>query len=138
MKKLKKADDEAGGRLFLTIHVDDLLLVGDEQEVERFIKYMEQKSWKVEKRGPLYQGTVSYLKRGVTIRPDKERIKALAKVTNVENKRFRNTPGDGNFTKLSKEDEPMANEDVTSYRSAVGKLLYISPDRPDIQFVAQG
>ena len=32
----------------------------------------------------------------------------------------------------------MAAEDVTKYRSAVGKILYIAPDRPDIQFVAQG
>ena len=145
MKKNQKAHDEGGGRLFLTIHVDDLLLIGDEEEVERFISYMEQKSWKVEKRGPLYQGNFSYLKRnmemienGIVIRPDKEHIKALAKVTNVENRKFRTTPGDSNFTKLSKDDEPMADEDVTKYRSAVGKILYIAPDRPDIQFVAQG
>ncbi|CAK9073386.1 unnamed protein product [Durusdinium trenchii] len=114
MKKDKKTKDEDNGRLFLTIHVDDLLLIGDEEEVERFISYMEQKSWKVEKRGPLYQGNFSYLKRnmemienGIVIRPDKEHIKALAKVTNVENRKFRTTPGDGNFTKLSKDDEPM-------------------------------
>ena len=25
-----------------------------------------------------------------------------------------------------------------AYRSCVGKLLYLSPDRPDIQFVVQG
>ena len=62
MKREKKANDEASGRLFLTIHVDELLLIGDEQEVEHFIKYMEQKSWKVEKRSPLYQGNFSYLK----------------------------------------------------------------------------
>ena len=145
MKKDKKVKDEDNGRLFLTIHVDDLLLIGDEEEVERFISYMEQKSWKVEKRGPLYQGNFSYLKRnmemienGIVIRPDKEHIKALAKVTNVENRKFRTTPGDSSFTKLSKDDEPMADEDVTKYRSAVGKILYIAPDRPDIQFVAQG
>lgn len=32
----------------------------------------------------------------------------------------------------------MTSENVTKYRSSVGKLLYISPDRPDVQFVAQG
>ena len=32
----------------------------------------------------------------------------------------------------------MKYEDITKYRSCVGKLLYISPDRPDAQYVAQG
>ena len=54
---------ETGGKLYLTIHVDDLLLVGDELEVESFISYMGIKGWKTEKRGPLYMGSFSYLKR---------------------------------------------------------------------------
>ena len=117
-------------KLYLTIHVDDLLIVGVEDEVERFIKFMESKSWRVEKTGPLYAGPFHYLKRsmeivdkGVTIRPDQEHIKELAKVTNVLNRNPRSTPGDGNFTKLKKDDEAMPAAQVTLYRSAVGKLL---------------
>ncbi|CAK9116129.1 unnamed protein product, partial [Durusdinium trenchii] len=71
-------------------------------------------------------------------RPDKQHIKELAKLTNVEHRKHRTTPGDGTFNRLSKDDEPMKYEDITKYRSCVGKLLYISPDRPDVQYVAQG
>lgn len=95
MKKVKKEGDQSEGQLYLTIHVDDMLLVGHESEVEKFIKYMEQKPWKVEKRGPLYQGGFSYFKRnmeiigaGITIRPDQEHTKELTKVTNVEHPKF--------------------------------------------------
>ena len=146
MKKPEAPEgSDTGGKLYLTIHVDDLLLVGDEPEVEKFISHMERKGWKTEKRGPLYMGSFSYLKRemeliekGITIRPDKQHIKELAKLTNVEHRKHRTTPGDGNFNRLSKDDEPMKHEDITKYRSCVGKLLYISPDRPDVQYVAQG
>ena len=146
MKKPEAPEgSDTGGKLYLTIHVDDLLLVGDEPEVEKFISHMERKGWKTEKRGPLYMGSFSYLKRemeliekGITIRPDKQHIKELAKLTNVEHRKHRTTPGDGNFNRSSKDDEPMKHEDITKYRSCVGKLLYISPDRPDVQYVAQG
>ena len=78
------------------------------------------------------------IEKGITIRPDQQRIKYLAKLTKVDQKKFRSTPGDGNFNKLSKDGEPMNVEDITKYRSAVGKLLYIAPDWPDVQYVAQG
>ena len=146
---MKKPDDPGemnkDGQLYLTIHVDDLLLIGHEGEVEKFIKYMESKGWKTEKRRPLYSGSFNYLKRemelidrGITIRPDKQHIKELARLTKVEQRKCRSTPGDGNFTKLSKEDDPLDYNDITVYRSAVGKLLYIAPDRPDVQYIAQG
>ena len=32
----------------------------------------------------------------------------------------------------------MPEEHWLTFRSCVGKLLYLSPDRPDIQFVVQG
>ena len=50
----------------------------------RFLKFMENKSWKIEKRGPLYARPFQYLKgnmeiveNGVTIRPDQVHIKEL-------------------------------------------------------------
>lgn len=130
MRSSKKSEGGNKRNLYLTIHVDDLLIVGVEEEVERFIKFMEAKLWKVEKRGPWYAGPFHYLKRsmeivdkGIAIRPDQEHIKELAKVTNVLNRKPRSTPGDGNFTKLKKDDEAMPAAQVTLYRSAVGKLL---------------
>ena len=141
MKMVQKHDGPKNSRLYLTIHVDDLLLVGDERAADGFIKFMEDKGWKTEKRGPLRAGSFSCLKRqmeiiekGITIRPDQQHIKELAKLTKVDQKKLSTTPGDGNFNKLSKEDETMNAEDITKYRSAVGKLLCIAPDRPDVQY----
>ena len=88
------------GKLYLTIHVDDLLLIGHEAEVEKFIKYMDTKGWKTEKRGPLYSGSFNYLKRemelidrGITIRPDKQHIKELARLTKVDSSAARSLAG---------------------------------------------
>ena len=53
----------------------------------------------------------------------------------VESKRPRTTPTD---SKLSKDEEPMPSSEVTKYRSRIGELLYIAPDRPDVQFVSKG
>ena len=78
------------------------------------------------------------VENGITVRADSEHIRELAKLTHVEKLKPRTTPTDHNFTKLSKDDEPMEESEVTRFRSAVGKLLYIAPDRPDIQFVSQG
>ena len=78
------------------------------------------------------------VENGITVRADSEHIRELAKLTHVEKLKPRTTPTDHNLTKLSKDDEPMEENEVTRFRSAVGKLLYIAPDRPDIQFVSQG
>ena len=142
---MKKETNIVGKRLLLTIHVDDLMVIGDPEEVTSFIKFLEGKKWKLEKKGPIRHGVFEYLKRqmevtenGITVRADSEHIKELAKLTHVEKLKPRSTPTDHNFTKLSKDDEPMEESEVTRFRSAVGKLLYIAPDRPDIQFVSQG
>lgn len=42
-----------GKRLYLTIHVDDLFVVGDQLLVEKFFRQLEEREgWKLEKKGP--------------------------------------------------------------------------------------
>ena len=90
-------------------------------------------------------GRFKYLKRnievvegGVTIRPDAHQIEELAELCGVTKQKPRTTPTDHKFNKLTKEDEKVAEGEVTRFGSCIGKLLYIAPDRPDVQFVAQG
>ena len=53
-------------RIFLTIHVDDLLVVGAEEEVEKFFKYLTGVGWRYEKEGPMeYWEKFEYLKRKI-------------------------------------------------------------------------
>ena len=91
-KKRKPGEEEKEGeRIYLTIHVDDLFVVADEPEMEKFLKFIQSKSWKYEKKGPIESGRFSYLKRnmemteeGVTIRADPSHIEELSKVAQVE------------------------------------------------------
>ena len=139
---MKKFDNS----MCLTIHVDDLLLLGRDSEIERFFKFLENGGWKLEAYGPFkpYE-KFQYLKHkmmfndlGVVIRPDEDHILEAAELAEVTSRRFRTTPTTSEFNKLSKEDDLLDEGERTRFRSVVGKLLYISPDRPDIQYVTQG
>ena len=135
-------------RIFLTIHVDDLLVVGDEDEVERFFNYLTEVGWRYEKQGPMeYREKFEYLKRkihtcneGIVIRPDEKHVEELVQLCNILGKCPKKTTTSADFNKLSKEndDVPLPEEMQAKYRSVVGKLLYLAPDRPDIQYVTQG
>ena len=148
LMRLKEDPHRPGKRLYITIHVDDLFVVGDENEAKKFFKNLEeQEGWKLEKKnGPFKDmDRFDYLKRkmeivenGCEVRPDDSHIRELAKLAGTEKRSYKLTPCANDFNKLSKEDEKMPEEKWLSYRSCVGKLLYLSPDRPDIQFVVQG
>jgi hypothetical protein len=44
---------EKGSRLYVTIHVDDLLVIGDERAAFTFLqKFEAEEGWKLEKKGP--------------------------------------------------------------------------------------
>ena len=139
---MKKFDNS----MALTIHVDDLLILGRHGEVQRFFKFLEDGGWKLEAYGPFTPfEKFQYLKHklmfndlGVVIRADEDHINEAAEMAGVTRRRFRTTPTRAEFNKLSKEDEPLDESEWTKYRSCVGKLMYISPDRPDIQYVTQG
>ena len=147
LMRLKEDPHLPGKRLYITIHVDDLFVVGDENEAKKFFKNLEeQEGWKLEKKGPFKDmDRFDYLKRkmeivedGCEIRADDSHIRELAKLSGTEKRSYKLTPCASDFNKLSKEDEKMPEEHWLTFRSCVGKLLYLSPDRPDIQFVVQG
>ena len=147
LMRLKEDPHQPGKRLYITIHVDDLFVVGDENEAKKFFKNLEEKEgWKLEKKGPFKDmDRFDYLKRkmeivenGCEIRADDSHIRELAKLSGTEKRSYKLTPCASDFNKLSKEDEKMPEEHWLTFRSCVGKLLYLSPDRPDIQFVVQG
>ena len=50
LMRLKEDPHQPGKRLYITIHVDDLFVVGDENEAKKFFKNLEEKEgWKLEK-----------------------------------------------------------------------------------------
>lgn len=65
-------------------------------------------------------------------------ILAPNNLVGVNARSYKQTPCAGDFNKLSKDDEKMDESRWLDYRSCVGKLLYLAPDRPDIQYVVPG
>ena len=123
--------------LYLTVHVDDVFMVGREDKVRELIQYFkEEKKWNVEEKGPFRQGDkFFYLKRQFNlgmrhcdIRCDRKQYDSFEKEVDIYSRFYRKTPLDANFTK---------KDEITKYRSIVGRLMYMAGERPDAQYAIQ-
>ena len=131
--------------LYLTVHVDDVFMVGREDKVRELIQYFkEEKQWNVEEKGPFRQGDkFFYLKRQFNlgrrccdIRCDRKQYDSFEKDVDIYSKFYRKTPLDGNFMKKD-DSEVFEGAEVTRYRSIVGRLMYMAGERPDAQYAIQ-
>ena len=128
--------------LLLTVHVDDVLLIGLPPVMEKYVKFLkEKKGWNinVEAKGPFTTGDkFNYLKRqfdirdeGVALSCDAKHYEVLADQMDSYSKRL--TPA---FNK--RDDSPKLDpEESTKYRSAVGRMMYMASERPDAQYAIQ-
>ena len=68
--------------------------------------------------------------------PDKKYFSKLCEIVKVQNRKSKNTPAP---TEVQREDrsEELDMKEQSLYRSAVGLLLYVAHDRPDIQFAVR-
>ena len=131
--------------MYITVHVDDIFMVGNEMVLKNFVQYMQKnRGWNIEVKGPFgLNEKFHYLKRefwpgseGCDIRCDYKQYESLAKDTDVFKKAYRKTPTDQNFAK--KDDSPLLEGgDITKFRSVVGRLMYLAGERPDAQFSIQ-
>ena len=126
--------------IYLTVHVDDVFIVGREDKVRDLARYFEEKQWNVEEKGPFSHGDkFFYLKRqfnlGRThcdIRCDRKQYDSFEKDMDIYAKFYRKTPLDANFGKKD-DSELLEGSEVTKYRSIVGRLMYMAGERPDAQ-----
>jgi len=51
MRKVGSSINDKEGRIFFTIHVDDLMIVADEGEMQKFMEFLRSKNWSVEVKG---------------------------------------------------------------------------------------
>ena len=125
----------------LEVHVDDFYAVGPGEAAGNLLQRIGQHmTLKIE--GPYDIGsTFVHLKRvrvvapeGVYISASPNHLKKLLKLTDLsEGSKGRDTP----ITKPvvgSEEDEELPAEQRTQFRAVVGILMYMSTDRPDIQY----
>ena len=128
--------------LVLCAHVDDLAIAGMKEDITWCLDALRSK-FEVS-GGDIHPGihndpdeSILFLKRrhftkqGVILKTHERYIPSLLKLYGLENRRPKPTP-DGSVVKLDS-GEPLADDEKKRFRSALGTLLYICQDRPDIQ-----
>ena len=137
--------------LCLTIHVDDILLVGSVDDIkwfsETFGSIFTMKSSEVVSVST--GGELSYLKKRITLfshdnekpglllQPNKGYVPKLVNMFQLELKKPKSVPHHVNLQiynpETFKESDALCPAEATKFRSGLGITLYVSHDRPDIQ-----
>ena len=86
--------------LYISLHVDDNLMVGTEEKRKEFMEFLGDRGCKCEVQGPFDIGkTFEYLKRkvdrtyeGFVIRPDPKHIEDIAKKADIKIGNYKKTP----------------------------------------------
>ena len=132
--------------MYITIHVDDLLIIGSQDECEWF-KSEISKCFTVKSEGPYSldeRWECQYLKRtlicnetGVVIEPNKKYIPKLLELLKMENRRGKSLPHHAQLESYSAERvleaEKLGISEGKVFRGGLGICLYLAQDRPDIQ-----
>ena len=134
-------------KVFLSVHVDDILFIGKPEDVSWFSNTAGS-SLTMKVDGPHEQGSgkmLHYLKKritllpeGVLIQPNNTYIPKLISLLKVSGRRGRGLPYHSTLeaynAELENDNERLEGEQAATFRSALGLILYIAQDRPDIQF----
>ena len=135
--------------IYLTIHVDDVLAVGEHEDVKWFVEEFSKKF--TVKSSEIVSvetgGEISYLKKrisfvpggsqrgGVVVRPNRSYIPKLVEMFKLETRRTKQVPHNSGMRifdeELDKDKEKLGKESL--FRGGLGLVLYVSQDRPDIQ-----
>ena len=121
--------------IYITMHVDDVFMVGKERSLKAFVdRLKEMIKWSVEEKGPFRAG--HYLMREFVlysdwrdVRCDNKQCEISTKDMDVFKKAYPKMP---TSQELSKRDasEELQGDDITRYRSAVGRLMWRKARRP--------
>ena len=126
----------------LSMHVDDLQFVGPKKEGTAIVEALQQ-AFTMDVQGPFHEpgDTCQFLKKyfhfneaGIAIRPNEKHFLALEKLLKLSS--FGKKLKGPVHPDLCKEDRTdlLESSKAETYRKAVGIILYISSDRPDIQY----
>ena len=134
-------------RIYLSVHVDDILLICKPADVEWFTQTAGKKlTMKVDGPHPQGEGGVLYylkkkitlLQEGVLIQPNGTYIPKLISLLKISGRRKKGLPYHSTLESynadLETEGEKLTGEAANLFRSALGLILYIAQDRPDVQF----
>ena len=124
-----------------TVHVDDGLLGGLPSSVDAVVKVLETK-YKVQVSDAVSKpgDSLKFLKKDLTVTSeglvvslDHKYIDRVCDLVGVVNPKRRKIPCSQEI--LSDDNSPeLPVEQASKFRGAIGSLLYVSPERPDVQF----
>ena len=132
--------------MYITIHVDDLLGIGSQDDCEWF-KSEVSKCFTVKSEGPNSldeRWECQYLKRtlicnetGIVIEPNERYVPKLLELLKMENRRGKSLPHHAQLEAYSAdrvlEVEKLGISESKVFRGGLGTCLYLAQDRPDIQ-----
>ena len=132
-----------------TVHVDDGLLGGRPEEVDKVVSCLREK-YKLEVSEPLREvgDKLRFLKRcfevtieGLQISIDPKYVEKVVSILGIAHPRSRKVPSTHEI-RVNDNTEQLPPAMAGQFRAALGCILYIAPDRPDVQFtvsrLAQG
>ena len=129
--------------LVVSTHVDDLQVMGTEEDVNNLFQHFKNQGWKLQVEGPCgprAQGQCSFLKRkfvtdgdgNMWIKLNDKYIHKLVEELNLANHKSKAVPTTSGFRK-GYEYQSLSPEKARGFRTCVGILLYMASERPDIQ-----
>ena len=126
-------------------HVDDIETICVEERGKNLMEHCAAAGLNVAWEGPLNLngGKCKFLKRnmesvegGIFVEQDRKHIQKLVELTDVSKMMGKSTPCPANPHKCG--DERLLNgSQYAKYRTAIGILLYIGPERPDILYAVK-
>ena len=138
--------------LFLTIHVDDILVIGSADDIQWYDKTFKQifTMKNSEMCSVASGGEINYLKKritcmvsspsqapGILLQPNKSYIPKLVQMFKLDGKKSKSLPHHADLSVYHAgsvaESDWLKGEEVTLFRSGLGIALYLAQDRPDIQ-----
>ena len=134
-----------GGTLMST-HVDDLEVFGKPEENNAVVSLLLKHKLKIKLEGPVKvgEGKCTFLKRtflgipgGIEIRMDGKYLERLEELLGLGKAHPKKLPFPTDYGRSMKDETPLNAEEHHLYRSCVGILLYMTPERPDLGFATK-
>eukprot|EP00971_Amphidinium_carterae_P045130 888064-Amphidinium_carterae.1 len=127
----------------VVVFVDDLLLIGDDDKIQTFLKKLESQLQlkhvtKLQREQPLvFLGRqIQYYGDHIALSMTKKYYKSLLSLYNIKEK-TNSLSTTGTKRPPITTGEALNSEEHSTYRTVVGKLLCMCPLRPDIQYATK-
>ena len=126
----------------LELHMDDIYGCGPEKAVRQFLEELHKEiNMKSEVHLPGC-GEFFHLKRrrifqkdgSLFIQSDSKHLAKVQKILELEGEKGAPTPAVAGGSSFVHAEEKLKDEDAARYKTAVGTVMYMAPDRPDCQF----